>query len=86
MFVIEDDSLIIGTEQLDFADVAETTDGRFDIDNDIPGAVQWAIDNDPNFDNWTDEGPFGWTQDNSDLIEGGSDEYHAACSWLFRPL
>lgn len=75
--LISDDSLIFGTEELEFADVAEAPGGRFDVDNVIPG-------NDTSEDAfWTDEGPYAWERDNSFLDEnrpGGQPEYNG---WTF---
>ena len=79
--VIAEDSLIIGEEKLEFADVAENAGGRFSVDNEIPGAAEWVLENDPNPFDFADEGPFGWTRDNSDLIEGGAPEYNGF-TWL----
>ena len=74
--VIDDDSLVIGEEKLDLADIAEDPGGRFDLDNAIPGAEAWAIENDPNPFDFSQTGPRGWINDNSDLIEGGAPEYN----------
>lgn len=79
--VIEDESLIIGTASLEYADVAENPGGRFDFDNEIPGADEWAAENDENPFDWSDVGPDGWTRDTSDLIEGGAQEYNG-WTWL----
>lgn len=78
--LIEDESLAIGSENLALADVAENAGGRFNVDNEIPGAADWAAENDPSFENFSDEAPFGWTRDNSDLLEGGAPEYNG---WVF---
>ena len=78
---IFEDDLIIGTEKLEFADVAENPGGRFSVDNVIPGAAEWALANDPNPEDFTAEGPEGWTRDNSKLLEGGSAEYNG-WTWL----
>ena len=69
--VIEDDALIIGEAKIELADIAENRGGRFDVDNEIPGAADWVIANDPNPFDYANEGPYGtWTNDNSKLPEG----------------
>lgn len=74
--LIEDEDTIIGSEVLEFADVAENPGGRFSHDNAVPGAADWALANDENPFDYSNEGPLGWTNDNSDLIEGGAPEYN----------
>ncbi len=81
--VITEESLIIGSEVLELADIAENAGGRFDVDNDIPGADEWRAANDSNPFDWSHDGPTGWERDNSDLIEGGADEYNG-WTWLSK--
>ncbi len=75
--LVGDESLILGTAELDLADVAENAGGRFGVDNQIPG-------NDVSGnEDWTDEAPFGWERDNSFLDAnrpGGQPEYNG---WTF---
>jgi hypothetical protein len=63
------------SETIPTADVHNSAgSGRFTDDHPVPGL------SDPSTENWTDQGPYGWTRDSSKLPPNGQPEYNG---WTF---